>query len=491
MNIEKNYIEKKLFISSNDQVKLRAIKSGIFSDLELSYLNLRLRLLKGTASFYVDSSFNVSIIDSSLSYRKTESQIKYEIQDSISETLNFIKIFDEQLSKGKFYFSKNTTVLNYFLMFIFCSENIDLAKQFFNTIPKKYVAKTIYYFSNFLSVFNQSYTKPFDLKEEVTSIEIKNNIQHPFFDIFVEICQENMKSVSLQEMESLFLRSIYFLKPFFDQSYYSYFESLYGKFADNDKQEILSFISKTLHLNLCIPQPNKFIEFSTSNKSFCLNTKIITSKTKEEKIILPYINSFYSILFKSILNNFEKFKNEYQFNLKYLAFRAVGIKSNSISSDVFLNKFSFSIFLYFVEKYNSFCFYENNKYAFLNFDKNKINFDNLNKISQDYKTYFLIFYTESNQPDMIDYIADTFKYTEDLFFEYSYLFKKVNLESFKLFSYLYKNNKILELTEFEEKKQSLYYSSQNYIDKSKTHIKPNQLKTLLEQYKLKEELEKF
>jgi len=491
MSVEKNYLEKKLFVSSVDQLKLISVKRDIFSDLELSYFNLRTTLLKCSCRFYVDPSLVVSITDTSLSYNKTEKQLKFEIESSINKTLNFIKDFDYHLSKGNFYFSKKPDTLNYLCMFIFCAENIELAKKYFDTIPKQYLAKTIYHFSYFFKYYNFGHIS-FNLSLNIESINIDYSIEHPFFDTFVDICKDKINFVSIKEMESLHFRSIYFLKPFFDLAYYSYFESLYGKFSDNDKQEILSFISKTNDLKLHIPEPKQFINFSISNEKFALKEQFPIYSDSKLKIILPYVSNFYSILFKKILDHFENFKSKYTLNLKYLAFRTMLFKSNSMSTDVFLDKFSFSIFLYFVEKYNSFCFYQSHKYAYLNFDSNKINFENLDKISKDYKTYFLMFFTECQNSDMIDYLIHKFKYTEDLYFEYNYLFESSsNINTSQLFSYLLSNNKILELTEFEQKKQSSYYSSQNYIDKSKTHIKTKELKILLEQYRLKKNLEQF
>lgn len=491
MSIEKNYLEKKLFVSSADQLKLISVKSGIFSDLELSYFNLRTTLLKASCRFYVDPSLVVSITDSSLSYNKTEQQIKFEIESSINKTLKFIKDFDYHLSKGQFHFSKEPDTLNYLCMFIFCAENIELAKKYFDTIPKQYLARTIYHFSYFFQYYNFSH-KSFNLFLDIEPINIEDTIEHPFFDIFFDICKDKINFVSFKEMKSLHFKSIYFLKPFFDLAYYSYFESLYGKFSDKYKQEILSFISKTNDLSLRIPEPKQFVNFSISSEKFLLKEQFNIYSDSKLKIILPHVSNFYSILFKKILDNFENFKSKYRLNLKYLAFRTMLFKSNSMSADVFLDKFSFSIFLYFVEKYNSFCFYQSNKYAYLNFDRDKMNFENLDKISKDYKTYFLTFFAEYNDSDMINSVIVQFKYTEDLYHEYNYLFEDLsNINGFSLFPYLLSNNKILELTEFEQKKQSLYYSSHNYIDKSKTHIKTKELKILLEQYKLKKNLDQF
>lgn len=513
MSVDKNYLEKKLFVSSADQLKLISVESGIFSVLELHYFNLRIKLLDISAKFYVSPSFDISITNFSNSKNENENQVKYKVKSSISKTLDFIKDFDYHLSKGKFYFSKEPDTLNYLCMFIFCSENIDLAKQYFNTIPKKYLAKTIYYFSFFLKNWNSSHIS-LKLSPDIEPINIKNTIELAFFDTFVDICKDKINFVSLKEMESLHLRSIYFLKPFFNLAYYSYFESLYGKFSDNDKQEILSFISKTNDLKLRIPEPKQFINFSISKEKFFLKEQFNIYSDSKLKIILPYVSNFYSILFKSILNNFEVFKSKYALNLKYLAFRTMLFKSNSMSTDVFLDKFSFSIFLYFVEKYNSFCFYQLNKYTCLNFDRNKINFENLDKISKDYKTYFLTFFTESNDSDMINSVIVLFKYTEDLYPEYNYLFEDLsNINGFLIFPYLYENNKIFEYDEEGEAKReaqrALHYSNlirqklvpfrfNAYVNKDKseklntmTTINTKEFKILLEQYKLKKNLDQF
>lgn len=208
-------------------------------------------------------------------------------------------------------------------------------------------------------------------------------------------------------------------------------------------------------------------------------------------------------MFKNLFNNFEIFKDKFNFNLKYISKRSLNSQNNEISLDIFIEKYSFSIYLYFANKYNTFDFSDKSiYYHFLFYKTSLLNSSNLDNVSIYYKTFFINFFTVSKDENMFFEIVKKFMYFKENYADYKTFFKEESTDIAPLFSYLFDNGKIKPNVDFSElvknnplfKNKYLYasaYAAHNRIKDNAITINSNYYNILLEQYKLKKEFDNF
>lgn len=500
MSIFKHYIEKKLFLESSHKFNIYSYNTLIDANINFSYLNFKTCIISlSNCEAILDSNLNLLHFKKENYNSNSESLLKEKINSSIKNILNLIKKFDKELLNDRFYISSEFNILNYLAMFVFCSENTDVAKKYFDSIPARYLAKTIYLFSHFFKVFSDNYSKSFNLnKLDIQPLSIQKNIELPFFDLFIDICNDKIKLISFQDMKKYFFKDIYFLKPAFIENEYTYLETLYGKFSQENKGKIIHFLnSNTKNDNDWLIQPEKFFNLQKTNN---INDSLLQSLLiKKNQNLLP----FYSILFKNLFNNFEIFKDKFNFNLKYISKRSLNSQNNEISLDIFIEKYSFSIYLYFANKYNTFDFSDKSiYYHFLFYKTSLLNSSNLDNVSIYYKTFFINFFTVSKDENMFFEIVKKFMYFKENYTDYKSFFKEESTDIAPLFSYLFDNGKIKPNVDFSElvknnplfKNKYLYasaYAAHNRIKDNAITINSNYYNILLEQYKLKKEFDNF
>lgn len=501
MVIEKNYIEKKIFIQNNNQFKIYSENGFSVSYLYFSYLNFTTKISEiNECKFTLDSNLNLTHLQPNKYHRNSESEFKYKINSSIQDTLQFIQHFDEKLLQKKFYISSEFNILNYLYMFVFCSENIHLAKSYFDSISPKYLAQTIYFFSYFFDIFSKNKENYFknDLKN-FESIIINNYIELPFFDLFIEICKEKIEFIPLEEMIKYNFKTIYFLKPLFVDKKYFIIESLYGKFSLEQKETIISGLNIIIDNENFLIQPNQFFNILEENNKHKQIFNIIIEKQNEMLL------HFYSILFQNIFKNFDFFRQKFQFNIKYLAKRSLKSEKSEVSLDIFIEKYSFSIYLYFAQVFNTFDFSNKSIYShFLFFFKYALNPINLEKVSVYHKTCFIKFFTLSKEENIFHKTLEIFSYFNEDFTQYSDFFNNNSYDNTYLFGYLLNKGRIepdLELditTLFKnnpllKKRYIILKTIQKRQDSKKNMITipANHYKIYLEHYELKKNFDNF